>query len=88
MINLQAVVIEKLPRGVKRIIFLEEEIRSGGMGMNLADKLGAYLCDNGISYGIVATDDSFVCAVNKGQMIYDAAGVGKADICKAIRALK
>ena len=81
-------IIENMPSGVRRVLFLEEEIRSGGMGMNLTDKLCAYFEEMGISHAIVATDDSFVASVKENQRIYDAAGVGKDDICKAIRALK
>lgn len=64
-----------LPEGVKNIIFLEEEIRSGGMGMNLSDEMSrrGMLC--GISYEIIAVDDSFVERREVGQCIYSAAGV-------------
>ncbi len=81
-------IIERMPVGVKRVLFLEEEIRSGGMGMNLTDRLCGYFDKNGISHGILATDDSFVSVVKKGQDIYTAAGVSRENICNAINVLK
>ncbi len=74
-----------LPENVKGVLFLEEEIRSGGMGMNLCDKLRGYFLQMGIMYDILATDDSFVSHTEKGRSIYDMAGVGRNDICKKLK---
>jgi deoxyxylulose-5-phosphate synthase len=81
-------VINALPASVKRIVFLEEEIYSGGMGMNLSNKLRGYLDEHGIAFDIIATDDSFVAHLEKGQHIYSAAGVSSEDICRCIASLK
>ncbi len=67
------------------ILFLEEEIRSGGAGMNLADKLSKYLDDAGIAYGILATDDSFVAVSESSRSIYESAGVDSASIVASIK---
>ena len=75
-------VAELLPADVQGVIFLEEEIRSGGMGMNLSDCL---VSSHGLKqYKIVATDDSFVAHREIGQSIYDAAGVSADRLCNMI----
>lgn len=73
-----------LPQGVRGVLFLEEEIRSGGMGMNLSDKLCAELEERGTRYGILATDDDFVERVEKGSNILAAAGVDAKNIISSI----
>ena len=78
---------EMLPDGVESVLFLEEEIRSGGAGMNLSDKLRGYFDKNGISFDVLATDDNFVAHVERGQSIYSAAGVDKENICCRIKAM-
>ena len=77
-------VIESLPQGVRAVLFLEEEIRSGGMGMNLLDKTTRYLEENEIRARILATDDNFVETVEKGSYIFAAAGVDSRSIVKTI----
>jgi 1-deoxy-D-xylulose-5-phosphate synthase len=67
-------VIEALPQGVRGILFLEEEIRSGGMGMNLLDKTSRFLEEKKICARILATDDDFVEKVEVGSSIFAAAG--------------
>lgn len=74
-----------LPKGVKRIVFLEEEIRNGGMGACLADTMFRAGMLDGTDYRIIATDDSFVDRVEKGQSIYEAAGVDCASIVKTVK---
>ena len=74
-----------LEGGVSAVLFLEEEIRSGGMGQNMSDKLRAYLDNSGTKYDILATDDSFVCKQENGQTIYSAAGIDKDNICLRIK---
>ena len=68
-----------LPQNEAHIIFLEEEIRSGGMGMNISDEM---IRKNMLSYGnfdIIAVDDNFVPR-HKGKTIYEEAGVCAKDI--------
>ena len=77
-------IIEALPQGVRGILFLEEEIRSGGMGMNLLDKTSRFLEENEIRARILATDDDFVEKVEKGSSIFAAAGVDAQSIVKTI----
>ena len=77
-------ILNALPEGVRGVLFLEEEIKCGSMGMNLCDALGKRLDSTNIAYDILAVDDSFVAHTQKGQSIYDAAGVGKQNIIDAI----
>lgn len=70
-----------LPRKGGSVIFLEEEIRAGGMGICLSDEMRrrGMLC--GYAYEIMATDDSF--AVQERQEdIYDTAGISAPYIVK------
>ena len=69
-----------LPKDVGGLLFLEEEIKSGGMGMNLSEQMRTlgYLKDR--SFEILATDDNFVENRLAGQHIYDAAGVSASHI--------
>ncbi len=68
-----------LPQNAK-VIFLEEEIRSGGMGINLSDMLIRMNVLKSDNIRIMAIDDSFITVREKDQSIYDAAGLSKEDI--------
>ena len=76
-------VMRLLPKGVKKIIFLEEEIRAGGMGMLISDEMArrGMLC--GIETEIVAVDDKFALR-HAGKTMYEDAGVCAEDIIKAL----
>ncbi|MBO5937967.1 MAG: 1-deoxy-D-xylulose-5-phosphate synthase [Clostridia bacterium] len=67
-----------------KFLFLEEEVRSGGMGMNLSDQM---IRRHGLatdSFEILAVDDSFVDHREIGQSVYAAAGVDSDDIEAAL----
>ena len=76
---------ENMPNGVGTVLFLEEEIRSGGAGMNLLDKTAEFFKERDIRTAILATDDDFVESVQKGSSIFEAAGIDAASIVKVIR---
>ena len=76
-----------LPNEVKNIIFLEEEIRSGGMGMNLSDTMWRRGMLEGVKYEMIAVDDSFVDKRDKGQSVYSAAAVDRERIVSVAKAL-
>ena len=83
-----AKIIEALiPNSVSAVLFLEEEIRSGGAGMNLVDKMNAFLDKKAISREILAVDDSFVTKLEKGKSIYESAGIDSKNIIKTIENL-
>lgn len=67
----------------KNVIFVEEEIRQGGFGMMLCDKLTlkGKLC--GKNTRIIAADNAFV-RCSAGQTYAQAAGVDAASIAKTI----
>ena len=64
----------------KAIVFYEEEIKSGGMGMNLSELLRDELKARNVEYGIVAIDDSFAASSLEGQNAYQMAGVDSASL--------
>ena len=78
-------IAKAIPSSARALLFLEEEIRSGGAGMNLSDKLSDFLAKRGIKSDVLAIDDSFVSFVKEGQSIYEAAGVDCENICSRIR---
>ncbi len=67
-------IIPYLPRKGGCIIFLEEEIRSGGMGICLSDEMRRRGLLQGYEYEIMATDDNFAVQ-SKNEHIYETAGV-------------
>ena len=78
---------KNIPDGTKALLFLEEEIRSGGAGMNLCDKLADFLDARKISHAILAIDDSFVASTEKGRSIYESAGIDAESIFKRIKSI-
>lgn len=76
-------VMRLLPKGVKKIIFLEEEIRAGGMGMLISDEMARRGMLTGIETEIVAVDDKFALR-HAGKTMYEDAGVCAEDIIKAL----
>jgi 1-deoxy-D-xylulose-5-phosphate synthase len=66
----------------KGIIFLEEEIQSGGMGMNLQASLRDISGFNINRSVIMAVNDSFVTERKAGENIYDSAKISAKYICK------
>lgn len=63
-----------MPVKIPHVIFLEEEIRSGGMGMNISDAMVKAGLISPDGFDILAVDDSFVPS-HKGKSIYEDAGV-------------
>ena len=74
-----------LPHESCAVLFLEEEIRSGGMGMNLSEKLSSRSIMRNKKIRIVATDDSFVTDRKQGETIHRSAKVDSESICQAIK---
>ena len=68
------------------VLFLEEEVRAGGFGMNLADALLAIGAIKHQSMVIIATENGFVTP-KTGENIRHAAGVDAAAICRAAEKL-
>ena len=77
-------IAKMLPAGECRVVFLEEEIKNGGMGMILDDKLSAMPIMKNKSTKILAVDDTFV-GRTAGEGIYDAAKISKKYIINAIK---
>ncbi len=72
-----------MPKRVSRILFLEEEIRAGGMGMLISDQMKRQGLLDAIPYEIMGTDDSFVPR-HEGCTMYADAGIDAAHIVSAI----
>ncbi len=76
-----------LPCGVKKIIFLEEEIRAGGMGMLLSDEMRRSGMLGDIEAEIMAVDDTFVPR-HAGKTVYEDAGIAAEEIYKMMLCLR
>ena len=84
--KLVEILSEKLPEYAKNIIFLEEEIMSGGFGMNLSSEMKRQGVGYRSRHKIIAVDDDFVIP-EKGETVWQAAGVDAASVCEAIISL-
>ena len=84
--KIAAQLIEYLPQKACKIVFLEEEIRAGGFGMLLLDKLTAFPEFSARKRAIVAIDDSFV-EQTCNEDIHKTAHVSAEDMEKVILAL-
>lgn len=74
---------ECLPDSVENIIFLEEEIMSGGFGMNLLMQMKNKCIYPYANYKIIAVNDNFAVP-NKGQTVWEAANVDSYSVFRAI----
>ncbi len=74
-------------RGVQKIVFCEEGIRSGGIAMNLADELRERLGTAMPTVRILAIDDrdGYIPEPAAGYTAQQAVGLGEDDILRAIQ---
>jgi len=77
------ILLNSFSENVKNVVFVEEEIRAGGFGMNMCDELRRTNPDHGLNTVIIATDDNFAVP-GKGQTAAEAAGVDSASIAAEI----
>lgn len=68
-------IFDVLGERVSAVLFYEEEIKNGGMGMNLAEKMRDRLFERGINFDILATDDNFASVSKEGENAFEMAGV-------------
>lgn len=80
-------IAQLLPKKDCGIIFLEEEIKSGGAGMNLADAMERQGTLHRDRMRILAVEDSFVTDRKVGETIYESAGIDAASICETVSEL-
>ena len=69
---------------VENLVFLEEEIMSGGFGMNLSFALQRNGLLQGTKHEIVAVDDNFAIPDSE-QNVWESAGVDTDSVCNRIR---
>ena len=74
-------------QSVGGILFVEEEIKNGGFGMIMSERLSHNKTFTDIRMDILAPDDTFVIPA-KGESVYDAAGVSAEYIVGKVRRLK
>ena len=77
--------VEKLlPQKASVVLFLEEEIRTGGMGMLLSEALKPYHVMENKLVRVMALDDPFAIPV-KGQNCFEGAGLDAESIASEIK---
>lgn len=77
------IISDMLPYTVKNIVFLEEEILSGGFGMNLSFELRRRKILTRARHKIIAVDDNFAIP-EKGENVWQSAGVDSSTVADAI----
>lgn len=80
-------IIKLLPDSCRKVVFLEEEILSGGMGMNLYTLLSDRAEMKDRKMKIMAVDDNFVTDRKAGEHIYTSAGISVDDIVRAVESM-
>ena len=84
--SLARIIAEKLPEYAKNIVFLEEEIMSGGFGMNLSAEMKRQGVGYRARHTIMAVDDNFAIP-QKGETVWQAAGVDAHSVYQTILSL-
>lgn len=77
----------ELGAGVKHLILLEEEIRTGGFGMILSEKLRSMPKYGDAVFTLLSPENDFVIP-SEGESVYDAAGISADHIIKAAENVK
>jgi len=77
------IIATMLPYTVKNVVFLEEEILSGGFGMNLSFEMRRRGILSRARHKIIAVDDNFAIP-EKGESVWEAAGVDSTTVSDAI----
>ena len=72
-------IADRMPGSVSSIVFVEEEIRSGGFGMNLSDALGRIVTPGRFRSLVIGTDETFA-EPGKSETVFRAAGVSPEQI--------
>ena len=72
-----------LPKSIKNIIFLEEEILAGGFGMNLSQEIYRRGIAPKALHRIIAVDDNFAVP-QKGETVWEAAGVDSVSVYNSV----
>ena len=83
--NIAEQIMKQIGAKAKAIVFYEEAIKSGGMGMNISELMRDELKARSIEYGIVAIDDSFASSSCKGQSAYQMAGIDSSALEAEVR---
>ena len=68
---------------LKSVTFVEEEIRAGGFGMNLSDKMVTFLNRKGTKYSIMAAENAFV-KLEEGESYLSRSGLDGRSIAARI----
>lgn len=76
-------ILPLLPQKACKVLFLEEEIRAGGMGMLLSERLGQYEIMDNKEVVILATDESFAVQ-ERNESIFTTVGVDSQSIVNAL----
>ncbi|MBQ3639840.1 MAG: 1-deoxy-D-xylulose-5-phosphate synthase [Clostridia bacterium] len=76
-------IASRLPKEACAVIFLEEEIRAGGMGMLLSDALRDLPIMRNKTTEILALSNAFLVP-KKGQTLYEAAGLDAESVAKTV----
>ena len=77
-------ILNVIGKNVRAVLFYEEEIMNGGMGMTLSSSMREDFADRNIKYDVLAIDDSFVAHSEKEQNAYEMANVDYTVVVKRL----
>jgi len=77
------IIDNEIPLSVQNVVFLEEEIMSGGFGMNLSSEMLRKNILPKAKHRIIAVDDNFAVA-HEGETVWESAGVDAASVYNVI----
>ena len=73
-----------LPEHVRNVVYLEEEILSGGFGMNLSYEIRNLIPYESIRHEIIAVDDNFA-VTESDRNVWEIAEVDAVSVCNRIK---
>ena len=76
-------ILPHLPQKACKVVFVEEEVRAGGMGMMLSDALSSFAIMKNKRISILATDDSFGVQ-EENEPIWKSVGVDREAIVNTV----
>ena len=72
-------ICDRLGEGKRHLVFIEEEIRSGGFGMNLSDAIDRISAPGQFRSLVIGTEESFAVPA-ESETVFSAAGVSPEQI--------
>ena len=80
-------ILNAIGKNIRAVLFYEEEIMNGGMGIILSEMMKNQLLKRNINYDILAVNDTFAAHSEKDQNAYQMANVDYKEVATRIKKL-